>query len=281
VTIVTSSALPLSIAAFWLGACIGSFLNVCIHRLPAEESVVRPRSRCPTCGTPIAWYDNVPVLSWLWLGARCRACGATISARYPLVEAATGGLAVLALLRFGATPQALVAFAFTAALLLVTVIDLDHRFIPDEVSLSGIVVGLAASFLPGAPAPLDAVAGALLGGGVLWAVAWSYERLTRVEGMGLGDVKLLAMMGAFLGWQAIPAILIVSSVTGSLAGALLILVHGRRRTRRVAARLGIGAVLPYLRRAARRTEIPFGPFLALGAALALYDPALALPWTLG
>jgi leader peptidase (prepilin peptidase)/N-methyltransferase len=281
VTIVTSSALPLSTAAFWLGACIGSFLNVCIHRLPAEESVVRPRSRCPGCGTPIVWYDNVPVLSWLWLGARCRACGATISARYPLVEAATGGLAVLALVRFGPTPQALVAFGFTAALLLVTVIDLDHRFIPDEVSLPGIVVGLAASFLPGTPAPLDAVAGALLGGGVLWAVAWGYEHLTRVEGMGLGDVKLLAMMGAFLGWQAIPPILIVSSVTGSLAGAVLILVYGRRRTRRVAARLGIGAVLPYLRRAARRTEIPFGPFLALGAVLTLYDPALALPWTLG
>jgi len=204
--------------AFVLGACIGSFLNVCIHRLPADESVVRPGSHCPRCATPIAWHDNIPLLSWAWLGARCRACRAPIPARYPLVEAATGTLAVLGLVRFGATPAAVVAFVFTAALLLITFIDLDHRFIPDEVSLPGIVVGLAASFLPDGVAPLDALGGVLLGGGVLWAVAWGYERLTGIEGMGYGDVKLLAMIGAFLGWQAIPAVLVVASITGSLAG---------------------------------------------------------------
>ena len=268
--------------AFAVGACIGSFLNVCIHRLPEDESVVRPGSRCPRCATPIAWHDNIPLLSWAWLRARCRACGAPIPGRYPLVEAGTGGLAVLALLRFGATPAGLVAFAFTAALLLVTFIDLDHRFIPDEVSLPGVVVGLAAAFLPGGVTPLDAFGGVLLGGGVLWAVAWGYERLTGVEGMGYGDVKLLAMIGAFLGWQAIPGVLVVASITGSLAGALLIFTSGgRARARRVAERLGVGALPAWMQRAARRTEIPFGPFLALGAVLALYVPAITVPWQLG
>src|SRR5439155_1217792 len=158
--------------------------------------------------------------------ARCRACRARIPARYPLVEAATGGLALLALVRFGATPAAAVAFAFSAALLLITFIDLDHRFIPDEVSLPGVVVGLASAFLPGRVGPVDALLGVLVGGGLLWAVAWGYERWTGVEGMGYGDVKLLAMIGAFLGWQAVPAVLVVASLTGSLAGMALIAVRG-------------------------------------------------------
>src|SRR5207253_1738332 len=187
---------PLFALVFTAGACIGSFLNVCIHRLPAEESIVRPGSRCPRCATPIAWYDNLPLVSWAWLGARCRACRAHIPARYPLVEAATGGLALVALARFGATPAAAVAFAFSAALLLITFIDLDHRFIPDEVSLPGVVVGLASAFLPGRVGPVD-------------------------------------------------------------------------------------ALLPFARRAARRTAIPFGPFLALGAMLALYLPDLTMPWRVG
>jgi leader peptidase (prepilin peptidase) / N-methyltransferase len=268
--------------AFAVGACVGSFLNVCIYRLPEDESVVRPGSRCPRCGTPITWRDNIPLLSWLLLGARCRTCSAPISARYPLVEAATGGLAVLALVGFGPSPAAAVAFLFTAALLLITFVDFDHRFIPDEVSLPGIVVGLGAAFLPGGVGPRDALAGAVLGGGILWAVAWTYERLTGLEGMGFGDVKLLAMIGAFLGWQAIPAVLVVASFTGSLAGlAVMFTRRGRRRMRRVARRLGVRAVLPFVRRAARRTEIPFGPFLALGAMLALYGPAVTLPWHLG
>ncbi len=265
------------VASFAIGACIGSFLNVCIHRLPAEESVVRPGSRCPGCGSPIAWYDNVPIVSWLWLGARCRRCRAPIAARYPLVEVATGGLAVLAVVVFGPTAQAGIAFVFGAALLLVSVIDLDHRFIPDEVSLPGILVGLAASFLPGPPSPLEAALGAALGGGVLWAVAWVYEHTTGVEGMGLGDVKLLAMIGAFLGWQAIPVVLVIASITGSAAGlAVMLAPSGRRLRRRVVRRLGRRALLPFMRRAARRTEIPFGPFLAFGALLALFLPGISL-----
>src|SRR5205809_544605 len=238
--------LVLSIA-FALGACVGSCLNVCIHRLPQDESVLRPASRCPRCATPIAWRDNIPLLSWLLLGARCRACRTPIPARYPLVEAATGALAVLALVGFGPSAAAAVAFLFTAALLLVTFVDFDHRFIPDEVSLPGIAVGVGAAFLPRGVGPLDALAGAVLGGGVLWAVAWSYEHLTGVEGMGFGDVKLLAMIGAFLGWQAIPAVLVVASLTGSLAGLALIFtrrgrwrpVAGECRTRRPARRRAV------------------------------------------
>jgi leader peptidase (prepilin peptidase)/N-methyltransferase len=268
--------------AFVVGASIGSFLNVCIYRLPEDESVVTPRSRCPGCGTQLAWYDNIPLLSFALLGARCRTCGVAISMRYPLVEAATGALALLALAYFGETPYAAVAFAFTASLLLITFIDLDHRFIPDEVSLPGIAVGIAVAFLPGGVTPEDAVLGALLGGGILWSVAWGYKRATGVEGMGLGDVKLLAMIGAFLGWQAVPTVLVVASLAGSVAGLGVMLVRGASRAgRRVARKLGLRALAPFAQRAARRTEIPFGPFLALGAVLALYVPALVSFWRLG
>ena len=271
---------PLACLAFWVGACVGSFLNVCIHRIPAEESVVRPRSRCPRCGTQLAWYDNVPLVSWLVLRARCRTCRTPIAARYPLVEALTGALAVAAIARFGLTPQAVVAFVFAAALVLVTFVDLDHLFIPDEVSLPGILVGLGVAALPGGIGVVDAGIGALLGGGILWAVAWGYERATDVEGMGFGDVKLLAMIGAFLGWQAVPMVLVIASIVGSLAGVgALLTPRGLAALRRVARRLGMGAALVHLRRAARRTAIPFGPFLALGALVVLFAPGLALPWT--
>ena len=267
--------------AFIVGLVVGSFLNVCIHRLPREESVVWPGSRCPRCTAPIAWYDNLPLLSWIWLRAHCRSCGAPISARYPLVEAATGFLAVLSLVRFGPTPWAVVAFAFAAALLLISFVDLDHLIIPDAVSLPGILAGLAVSALvPGGVGLWDSFAGVCLGGGLLWMVAAAYERSTGVEGLGLGDAKLLAMVGAFLGWQAIPAVLVVASVAGTLAGlAVLFSRHGRGAARRVRRMLGTAAVAVHWRRAARRTAIPFGPFLALGAAVALFTPGLALPWT--
>jgi leader peptidase (prepilin peptidase)/N-methyltransferase len=268
--------------AFCFGASLGSFLNVCIYRIPADESVVSPGSRCPGCRTPIAWYDNVPVLSWMVLGGRCRRCHASIAARYPFVEAATGGLALLALWRFGATPAAAVAFAFTAALLLITFIDFDHFFIPDEVSLPGVLVGLCVSALPGGIGLADSAIGAAVGGGILWLVAWSYERTTGTEGMGLGDVKLLAMIGAFLGWQAIPVILIVASMGGSVAGVVVIFGRrGRRQMARVGRTFGWRAVPTFARRAARRTAIPFGPFLALGAVVALYVPQVTLPFHFG
>ena len=271
---------PLLTVTFAFGAIVGSFLNVCIHRIPAEESVVRPRSRCPGCRSPIAWYDNVPIVSWMVLGARCRRCGTRIAARYPLVEAIAGLLAVLALVRLGPTPHAVAAFAFTAALLLITFIDLDHLFIHDEVSLPGIVVGLGVALFPGGITLADALFGVVLGGGVLWALAATYEWLTGVEGMGFGDVKLLAMIGAFVGWQGIPIVLLIASVTGTVAGLLVIFSRrGRRGLRRVRRRLGLRAVLPYLRRLGRSTEIPFGPFLALGAVVVLYVPRLAHLWS--
>ena len=266
--------------AFFFGASLGSFLNVCIYRIPAEESVVRPSSRCPSCRNPIAWYDNVPILSWMLLGGRCRRCQTSIAARYPFVEAATGLLALAALWRFGATPAAAVAFAFTAALLLITFIDFDHLFIPDEVSLPGIMIGLGLSALPGGIGLANAALGAAFGGGILWLVAWSYEHTTGSEGMGLGDVKLLAMIGAFLGWQAIPIILVIASIGGSLVGVLVIFgARGRRQMARVRRTLGGRALPTFVRRAARRTAIPFGPFLALGAVVALYYPRLTLPFT--
>jgi leader peptidase (prepilin peptidase)/N-methyltransferase len=195
-----------------------------------------------------------------------------------LVEALTGGLAILAVARFGLEPLTIALFVFTAALVLITFIDIDHRFIPDEVSLPGIVVGLGVSLLPGGIGLWNAALGALVGGGILFLVAWGYERMTGREGMGYGDVKLLAMIGAFLGWQAIPAVIVIASLTGSVAG-LLAMFDGRsrRRVRRVQTHFGPLAVLVSLRRASRRTEIPFGPFLALGALSVLYLPALRLP----
>jgi leader peptidase (prepilin peptidase)/N-methyltransferase len=264
--------------AFLVGLAVGSFLNVCIHRLPLEQSVVWPGSRCPACAAPIAWYDNLPVLSWLRLRGRCRACRAPISPRYPLVELLAAGLAVLSVARFGVTPWAAIAFAFASALVVVSVIDLEHGIIPDVISLPGILLGLAASaFVPGGVGLWDAFVGTCLGGGLLWAIAAVYQRVVGIEGLGLGDVKLLAMIGAFLGWQSLPAVLLVASISGSVGGiALIASRRGRVRARRVLRRLGPGALARHL----RRTPLPFGPFLALGALAALYVPALALPWSL-
>jgi leader peptidase (prepilin peptidase)/N-methyltransferase len=249
--VATTQPMPLSIAAgpvflpaFLLGLAVGSFLNVCIHRIPRERSVVWPGSACPGCGAPIAWYDNVPVLSWARLGARCRSCRAAIPVRYPVIELLTGGLAVLTVARFGTTPWALVAFAFACALVVVSVIDLDFGIIPDVVSLPGILFGVAASaWVPGGIGLWDAALGALLGGGLFWALAAGYQRLAGVEGLGLGDVKLLAMIGAVLGWQSLPAVMLIGSIAGSLGGiAVMLSGRGRARARRVLRRLGISAV---------------------------------------
>ena len=276
----TAHSMPFPIAAvlaLLVGLAIGSFLNVCIHRIPAGQSVVWPGSRCPACAAPIAWYDNIPLVSWLRLGGRCRACHEPITAQYPVVEALTGGLAVLSLARFGTTPWAIVAFAFSCAMLVVSFIDVDEGIIPDVISLPGILIGLAVSLLvPGGVGVWDAAAGACLGGGLLWAVAVAYQRAAGIEGLGLGDVKLLAMIGAFLGWQRIPAVLLIASITGSVGGiAIMLGRRGRMRAGRVLRSLGPAALFRHL----RRTPLPFGPFLALGAVTALYVPELALPWS--
>ncbi|MBM4265291.1 MAG: prepilin peptidase [Deltaproteobacteria bacterium] len=239
---------PEWILALILGAAVGSFLNVVIHRLPLGESVVHPRSRCPSCHTMIAWYDNLPILSWLLLRGRCRACGVSISPRYLLVEVFTAMIALALCVRFGLTLAFALYFAFACALLAVAYIDLDHQIIPDRISLPGIVVGLAFSVTGGWPAMTDALAGALLGGGILLAVAWTYERLTGVEGMGGGDVKLLALIGAFLGWRGVLLTLLLGSLLGSAIGVTLMLARG----------------------ADRKLAIPFGPFLSLGALATLF-----------
>lgn len=234
--------------AFAIGLIIGSFLNVCIHRLPQGKSVVRPRSSCPHCGALIRSYDNIPILSYLLLGGRCRSCRGPISVRYPLVELLSGAFAAMTAAKFGAGPPGLVVYLFIAALLVITFIDLDHRIIPDVISLPGIPVGFAASFGWLAISPLESLLGILAGGGSLFLVAWGYQLIAGREGMGGGDIKLLAMIGAFIGWKGVLFTIFVSSLTGTLAGVGLILLKG----------------------GTMKLAVPFGPFLAIGALAYLF-----------
>jgi leader peptidase (prepilin peptidase) / N-methyltransferase len=245
--------------SFALGATIGSFLNVCIYRLPAGESIVYPASRCPQCLTAIRWYQNIPIISYLLLQGRCANCRSAISARYPLVEALTGVLFALVLLRFGLQGATPVYWLFVAALVVITFIDLDHQIIPDAISLPGIPVGFLAVFAVPWISWSDSLLGILVGGGSLFLVAAGYELLTKKEGMGGGDIKLLAMIGAFLGWQAVLPVIFLSSLIGSLVGVPLMLI----------------------KKADGRLAIPFGPFLAFGALLYLFWGRMLLQWYLG
>lgn len=247
-----------AIFAFALGAAVGSFLNVCIYRLPAGESVVSPPSRCPGCGSKIRPRDNVPVLSWLLLRGRCRACGGRISARYPLVELLNGLLTLALFLKFGPSLTFLVLFVFCSALVAITFIDLDHQIIPDVISLPGIAVGFACSFFLPWLGWKSSLIGIVAGGGSLLLVAWLYELFAKKEGMGGGDVKLLAMMGAFLGWRAVPFIIFASSLIGSIIGVTLMVVQ----------------------RKDAKLAIPFGPFLALGAVLYIFFGKTIILWYL-
>jgi len=255
-----SVQLQIAIIAFLFGAAMGSFANVLIHRLPRGASIVTPGSRCPSCGTGIRWYDNIPVLSYFVLRGRCRACGKTISPRYPLVETLSGLLFVSVVIRFGIQPATVVLALFSWALLVITFIDLDHRIIPDVLSLPGIVLGLAYSLAPGFPRPVDSALGVAAGAGFLLLILYAYEKIMGEEGMGLGDVKLLGMIGAFLGWQALPVTIMVSSLTGSVVGVGYALVKGEP---------------------VRKFPVPFGPFLALGALVHLFFGVQILQWYLG
>jgi leader peptidase (prepilin peptidase)/N-methyltransferase len=227
-----------------MGAVFGSFLNVVAYRLPRGESLSRPRSRCPRCETPIRPYDNVPVLSWIALRGRCRSCGERIPARYPLVEAGTAALCASVVIAKGADEDALLGLALVLLLVPVTLIDLDHRIIPNKLMLVGAIVAPA---LVLATAPDDLVehlvAGVAAGGFFLLAVL-AYPR-----GMGMGDVKLAAVLGLFLGRAVGPAVFI-ALITGTLVGAAVIARKGARE--------------------GRKTAVPFGPFLALGAVVALF-----------
>jgi leader peptidase (prepilin peptidase)/N-methyltransferase len=246
------------VLAFGLaGLIVGSFLNVCIYRLPRRESLVRPASRCTACGRPLAWYENVPVLSWLVLGGRCRTCRAPVSAMYPLVELTTATVFAGSVAVYGLTWLLAVRLLFAAALIVLFVIDLRHRILPNAITLPGIAVGVGASwFLP--PGWLSSLIGTVTGGGMLLAIAEAYYRLRGREGLGMGDVKMLAMIGAFLGWPLMILTLVLASLAGSIVGVTLI-ASGR---------------------GSMQAALPFGTFLALGAIVAAVAGEPLLAWYL-
>ncbi len=256
--LISSPFFVLSVFAFLLGSIIGSFLNVCIYRIPEGQSVVSPRSRCPECGSEIRWYQNIPILSYLLLRGRCAGCKTDISWRYPLVEALTGALFVAVFWRFGLSWATVVFWIFTAALVAITFIDLDHQIIPDVISLPGIVAGFACSFLLPGLAWSDSLLGILAGGGSLYLVAVLYELVAKREGMGGGDIKMLAMLGAFLGWQGVFPVVFFASLAGTLVGVPLMLIRGQ----------------------SAKLAIPFGPFLAFGAVFYLLFGNMLIRWYL-
>lgn len=241
------------IAVFVFGACAGSFLNVGIYRIPRGESIILPGSHCPRCSAPIAWYDNIPLVSYLLLRGRCRHCGQPISPRYFVVEFLTAAVFLAIWLRFGASWLTPVYWLAAGGLILGSFVDLEHMIIPDRVSLGGIVAGLIFSVLlpqmHGVDSHLKALglslAGAALGGVSLWVIGVLGKMVFRREAMGLGDVKLLAAIGAFLGWQGVAFSIFASSVVGSLVGIYLVLSGDREW----------------------QSRIPYGPYLALGALL--------------
>lgn len=234
------------IAAGLVGAVIGSFLNVVILRLPDPgQSIVFPASHCPRCAAPLSWWENIPILSFIALRGRCGHCRTAISCQYPVVELLMALLSVALVYRFGLSLTAGGYFLFTAALVVIIFIDIHHQIIPDVISLPGILAGLLFSLVNDTVSWQSSLIGLVVGGGVLYAVAFSYAVLRKVDGMGGGDIKLLAMIGAWLGWQSLPFVILVSSATGSIAG--LIAMRSQKK--------------------GGQTRIPFGPFLSLAALL--------------
>ncbi len=240
-----------ALAATLLGAMAGSFANVAIHRLPRRESLVAPRSRCPHCGHPIRARDNIPLVSFLWLRGRCRDCARPISWRYPLVEALTALLFLGAWHWFGPSLGALRAWLFALIMVIVFFVDLDHRIIPDAVTFPGLALGVILA-VPTGPRGLLGSLGAALGAGLLFFLIAAASR----GGMGGGDVKLAAVMGAFLGWPVVAAALFISFTLGGVVG-LGLLATGRRR---------------------RKDPVPFGPFLAAGGLAALFWGQVLVEW---
>ena len=200
-----------------LGLVVGSFLNVCIHRLPRGESIVHPPSHCPVCGHTLRWFDNVPVLGWVQLGGRCRGCRKPISIMYPAVEVATPLLFLLQYWEVGLQPLLVPRLVFTCAMIVLFLIDLQHRILPNVITVPGIVIGLAFSVVL-EPGWIQASIGVLVGGGSLLAISEAYYRIRGEEGLGMGDVKMLGMIGAFLGWQVMLVTLLFASLLGSIVG---------------------------------------------------------------
>jgi leader peptidase (prepilin peptidase)/N-methyltransferase len=231
------------------GACIGSFLNVCIYRLPRRESLAWPASHCTSCNRPLAWYENVPIASWLLLRGRCRTCRAAITIRYPIVEAVTAALFVAAWFVYGSTPLLAVRLVFVCALVVLFAIDLEHQILPNVITLPGVVVGLAAALLL-PPGWRSSLIGLAAGGLFPFLVAEAYLRVRGREGMGMGDFKMLAMVGAFLGWPMVWITLLLACVLGIVIGGGALMV----------ARRGMA------------TRIPFGTFIAVAALVCVYAP---------
>ena len=252
----TTETLTLVVLAF-IGASIGSFLNVCIYRLPRRESLVWPASHCTSCGRTLSWYENVPIIGWIALRGRCRTCGERISIVYPIVEIVTAVVFVCGYLIYGWTPILAVRLAFACAMIVLFVIDLQHQILPNVITVPGIVIGFVLSFfLP--PGWLSSLLGIVLGGGVLLLIMEAYARARGFEGLGMGDVKMLAMIGAFLGWP----LMLLTLVLGSLAGSV------------------IGVGLMATRRGGMKTALPFGTFLAVGALVAAVTGDAILQWYL-
>ena len=240
------------------GACIGSFLNVCIFRLPRGESLVWPGSRCTSCDRPLSWFENLPVLSWVVLRGRCRTCQAPVSWTYPIVEILTALTLVSAYELYGLTLLGGVRALFACALIVLFVTDLQHKILPNVITVPGIAVGVLCSFfLP--PGWRDSLLGILVGGGTLFAIGETYYRLRGQEGLGMGDVKLLGMIGAFLGWKLVLLTLVLASFAGSLVGGALI-VSGRGDM---------------------KYALPFGTFLAVGALVAAIWGTPIVDWYFG
>ncbi len=242
----------LAVAAAVAGLCVGSFLNVCILRLPKEQSLLTPPSTCSQCGQRIAWYDNIPLVSWAMLRGKCRRCGNAISAQYPLIEALVGALWLAAYLYYGVSVQALAGALFCTILLGIGITDARHYLIPDEFTWGGLGLGLALSLVGGWQGFLQAVIGAAVGFGLLYAVGEAGRRLFKEEAMGGGDIKMMAMVGSFVGWKGV----LLTIFAGALLGTLIFVPLSLRKKRLV----------------------PFGVFLAVGAAVAFVWGDAIIEW---
>lgn len=257
--------MPEALLAALFGLLIGSFLNVCIHRWPQEQSVVKPRSSCPACGHGIAWYDNIPILSYLLLKARCRHCGAGIHWRYPLVELLTGVAFFWFVWQLGLTPAAAKYCIFAAILIGLVFTDLETLLLPDEFTLGGLVIGLAFSVFVPMPNPIfssgiiEASVGAAVPAGSLWLMGWLFEKLRHKEGLGFGDVKMIAMIGAFLGIAGSLLTVVAGSILGSIVGLIYIKASAKD---------------------ASTYQLPFGAFLGAAALFAAIGGQQLTAWYL-
>lgn len=241
-----------------LGAAFGSFLNVCIYRWPAEESVLRPPSRCPGCGHGLAWYDNIPIVGYLLLRGKCRYCGKHISLQYPLVELTTLLVWIASVLFFGATIEALRAAAFLTILLGIAMTDAREMVIPDQFSLGGMIIGILFAAIPGGFALRDAFIGATLGYVLLWAIKIAAEKALKKPALGIGDIHMMALVGAFVGWQGALLTLMAGSVAGLVIGVPFTWLRGK-----------LSPMATYL---------PLGTFLAVGAALTFFWGHAIIEW---